>query len=346
MRKWSALDYACVYGCSKELFREMLRRSQQLHEPNGSGNYLPHVICSQESRADPSLLIELFEAGVSLDSLSASGSMTPLMTAVVYGKLDHLQVLLRNNANLCAKTITGWEAIHYAASRGQVPILRTLKGLNIDWNRGVEYRLGSWNATECNVLHLTAITENNAALRYIAENFFNIADISCRNGRGESPLHLAAITGNAETAEILINYGADIDAENDSGERPVHYAARFGKTFVARALLQYGCTLSADARGLTPELVALKHGHTGIVSIFRERRLQQGMFPCLFNSTKIVEKYIYYPANLLLRSVMSPYLYQVGDVVCFYEKALTLWRCETFSLLTFFSKSLLQSWFV
>jgi ankyrin repeat protein len=91
-RKWSALDYACKYGCSRDLFRQMLQSSHQLDEPNGDGQYLTHMICSRESEADSFLLQELFEAGVNLNSWSVEvpPRMTPMMCAASNGKLEHL----------------------------------------------------------------------------------------------------------------------------------------------------------------------------------------------------------------------------------------------------------------
>jgi ankyrin repeat protein len=94
-RNRSALDHACYYGCSRELLRQMLQSSQQLDEPNGDGDYLPHIMCRLESTTDSFLLQELLEAGANPDSCLASGGRTPMMLAACHGKLDHLQVLLK-----------------------------------------------------------------------------------------------------------------------------------------------------------------------------------------------------------------------------------------------------------
>lgn len=276
---WSALHYACVYRCSREVFRQMLRISHRLREPDGNGHYLPHLMCGLESRSDSSLLTDLREAGVDVNSSSAFNGETPLIVAARAGKLNHLKVLLRNTANPRARDLNGWEAAQYAAFYGHASIIHALQGLDIDWTRFVTCGHLSQHFRDCNVLHLAAIRGGNLALHYIAGSSL-IADIDCRNGDGESPLHLAAIGGNPETVEILISYGANINAETKAGACPVHYAAIWGNTFVGRALLQHGCSLAADARGMTPELYALKHGRIEISSILREHRLQQGVY-CL-----------------------------------------------------------------
>jgi uncharacterized protein len=266
----------------------MLQSSHQLNEPNGEGDYLPHVVCSSESKAYSFLLQELFEAGVSPNSRSAPSGATPVMLAAGYGKLDHLRVLLENGADPYARNAVGWGAVHYAARKDQVPILRALGKLEIESSRGVRWLLGSRSSTDCNVLHLAAGYTANTALRFIAEKGF-IPDVNCQNGIGESPLHLAALNGNVETVEILISRGAKINAENEAGEHAVHYAARSGNESIVRALLRNGCSLAVDTVGLTPELVVLKYEKPKITSIFTELGLQQGMFVCSFNGTAVVE---------------------------------------------------------
>jgi len=140
-QKLSALGYACFYGCSRELFRQMLQSSHQLNEPNGAGEYLPHVMCSSKSAAKSFLLHELLEAGVNPDSCWAPQGTTPMMIAARDGKLDHLQVLLENGANPYARDSNGFDILHVAAGNDQVLILRALENLDFGWSRGVIYIL-------------------------------------------------------------------------------------------------------------------------------------------------------------------------------------------------------------
>jgi ankyrin repeat protein len=189
----------------------------------------------------------------------------------------------------------------------QVSIFRVLGTLDLDWSRGVECQWDSWSSQQCNVLHLAAVAEANTALQLIAEGCY-ISDINCRNGNGESPLHLAAYGGNDETVEILLSHGANIDAENKVGEHAVHYAARSGNESAVRALLRNGCSLAADTVGLTPELVALKHGHQEVTRLFKELGPQQGMF--------------FYSSNVMTAvDAVLDYLYEIVSSVihCIYH---------------------------
>ena len=47
------------------------------------------------------------------------------------------------------------------------------------------------------------------------------ADINGRNREGNTALHLAMFLGRAETAELLLKSGADVTAKNDDGATPI-----------------------------------------------------------------------------------------------------------------------------
>ena len=49
------------------------------------------------------------------------------------------------------------------------------------------------------------------------------------NVEGETPLMLAVMAENIETAKVLLKQGADVNATNDEDETPLHYAARYNK---------------------------------------------------------------------------------------------------------------------
>jgi ankyrin repeat protein len=54
------------------------------------------------------------------------------------------------------------------------------------------------------------------------------ADPNRRNGRGESPLHCAAMSGDNEVVELLLDHGADIKARDGEGWTPLHAATGDG----------------------------------------------------------------------------------------------------------------------
>lgn len=44
------------------------------------------------------------------------------------------------------------------------------------------------------------------------------------NGARNTPLHLAAVKGLADTVRLMTELGADVDAENGNGSTPFHLA--------------------------------------------------------------------------------------------------------------------------
>ena len=89
------------------------------------------------------------------------------------------------------------------------------------------------------------------------------------NVRGQSPLHLAAMTDNVEIVRMLVDGGADIDvAVPGNNIRPLHNAATNGCTHVCEFLLKYGADMDAQtAQGDTALHLAAVNGHADIVSL-------------------------------------------------------------------------------
>lgn len=72
------------------------------------------------------------------------------------------------------------------------------------------------------------------------------------NAYGETPLHLAAMVGNVEIVDMLVEAGARVNARLPDGSTPLHSAARAGNRDAVRHLLKAGADAGAKTRsGLT-----------------------------------------------------------------------------------------------
>ena len=83
------------------------------------------------------------------------------------------------------------------------------------------------------------------------------ADVA--NKAGETALMYAALHGNAEAAQLLIEKGAEV---NRTGWTPLHYGAAGGSEAVVRLLLENHAYIDAESPNrTTPLMLAIRQRH-------------------------------------------------------------------------------------
>lgn len=134
-----------------------------------------------------------------------------------------LHLLKASKHNACHRT-----AWHLAAQHGHLDILKMIVEQIRDWSQSPDF--SSWVIT-CNAGD--SLEEVIASL------------VNSRNGKGQTPLMLAAGHGHASTVSYLLENGADPWASDRLGARTaIHYAAKNGHVDAIKALL---ADSSADA---------------------------------------------------------------------------------------------------
>ena len=73
------------------------------------------------------------------------------------------------------------------------------------------------------------------------------ADIHNRDADGDTPLFQAAMGGNAEALQLLINAGGKVVDRNNTQRTPLHYAAQRGQVEAAKLLVANGADVHAKA---------------------------------------------------------------------------------------------------
>ncbi|MDM0013292.1 ankyrin repeat domain-containing protein [Variovorax sp. J22P168] len=110
---------------------------------------------------------------------------------------------------------------------------------------------------------------------------FPKTDVNARNASDESPLMLAALKGQQDLVNRLIERDADI---NKPGWTPLHYAATSGQVAIMKQLLDKYAYINAQSpNGTTPLMMAAMYGSAAAVQLLLDEgadvgtKNQQGM---------------------------------------------------------------------
>ncbi|KAI4368832.1 hypothetical protein MLD38_017344 [Melastoma candidum] len=194
----------------------------------------------------------LLDRNLSADSLNRH-KQTPLMLAAMHGRMSCVQKLLEAGANaLVFDSLNGRTCLHYAAYYGH---------------------------SNCLMAILSAAQSSPVAASWGYARFVNI-----RDGRGATPLHLAARQRRPECVHVLLDSGALVCASTGGygypGSTPLHLAARGGSLDCIRELLAWGADRTQrDALGRIPYAVALKHKHGACAALLNPAAAEPLVWP-------------------------------------------------------------------
>lgn len=156
----------------------------------------------------------------------------------------------------------GLTPLHDAAMRGDLVAVKQWLDRSIDVNvplRSNEGYSPEWGDTP---LHVAAFHDRAETARLLIERG---ANVSARNIRGATPLHMAV--KHVDVVEALIAAGADVKAADYRGRTALHWAAAASADAAIPALVQAGGDLNArDFNGETPLFDAVRHGSLPTVS--------------------------------------------------------------------------------
>lgn len=99
----------------------------------------------------------------------------------------------------------------------------------------------------------------------------HIDSVSCRNGYGDTALHIVSLWGDCEAIDILVSAGADINAPGENGFTPLHYAAQMDKPEAVLLLRRLGANADVLAEGDTALDVARAVGSEAAAGALTER---------------------------------------------------------------------------
>ncbi|KAM6252787.1 ankyrin repeat domain-containing protein 27 isoform 1-T1 [Porphyrio hochstetteri] len=112
------------------------------------------------------------------------------------------------------------------------------------------------------------------------------AIVNATDYHGSTPLHLACQKGYQNVTLLLLHYKASTDVQDNNGNTPLHSACTYGHEDCVKALVYYdvhSCRLEiGNEKGDTPLHIAARWGYQGIIEVL----LQNGANPEIQNRMK------------------------------------------------------------
>ncbi|KAK1437072.1 hypothetical protein QVD17_02857 [Tagetes erecta] len=209
-----------------------------------------HIAAANGQIEIVSMLLE--NRSINFDSLNRH-KQTPLMLAAMHGKISCVKKLIEAGANvLMFDSLNGRTCLHYAAYYGHSDCVQTI---------------------------LSSARTSHVSVSWGYSRFVNI-----RDGKGATPLHLAARQRRPQCVHMLLDNGALVCASTGGygihGSTPLHLAARGGSIDCIRELLAWGADrLNRDASGRIPYQLALKHKHRACAALLNPSSAEPLVWP-------------------------------------------------------------------
>jgi ankyrin repeat protein len=159
-------------------------------------------------RNDLDAVRALLEYGAQVNVQDQHGR-TPLSLSIVHGNLELIRLLLTAGAD----PSVGEPPVLVAVTRGRNDVIRLLAEHGANLNRGAK-----------NYTPLLAAMRDASTLQALLDSG---ADPNLGTTKeGNTPLHVAAAAGNADSVKVLLAHGADAAAKNADGETAYDFARK------------------------------------------------------------------------------------------------------------------------
>jgi len=138
----------------------------------------------------------------------------------------------------------------------------------VDINSELVQAIVAYRRRKTRPLHMAIYSERRGLAERVDVLLGAGADPNCRDGRGNSALHVATVASEAAAARLLLGRGADPDKVDGRGETALHAAARQGHCQLVRALLDHAADQFIEDRAkMLPVHVAASAGNYHIVEM-------------------------------------------------------------------------------
>jgi len=240
------------------------------------------------SYGDSELVSYLIERRADVKKETGAG-YAPLHAAIITGQVDVCKLLIQHGA-------TFWTKIHEATFYGQLDKVKELYP-SVDtteniWHKApcIFYAIGGghmeivkwlvehnphssvWRNLYGNTpLMCTTWSGNRTIARYLITE--TAATATERSDSKMTPLLWAALHGNVDMVEFLLENGSSLQELQDDGSTALLWAAKNGHVELLEWLLNHGCSLSEKTKnGSTPLICAAREGEVQMVACLLKHR--------------------------------------------------------------------------
>ncbi len=204
---------------------------------------------------------ELLVTSCSQDvNVSGVNSFTPLHIACRDGRFTVVQVLLKHQADVNARTVYGSAPLHFMSysAHHQLEIARLL----------IEHAAHVNLKNDLGWTPLSLLSIRNGNLEVAEMLLKHGADPNIRSKYYRGPLYAALHMGHSGLAQLVLKHGANPNSRDVDGRTLLHLACLRGNLKVVRGLLELGVGVnSRDNGGQTPLQVALRNKKEKVVQL-------------------------------------------------------------------------------
>lgn len=192
------------------------------------------------------------------------GGATPLLVASYTGNADIVNALIEAGSDIRAKDdIDGATTIHIASANGNNEVINIL--LNKD-----NTLINEADSMKDTPLHWASIKNQTDTISLLLSNG---ADTKLTNSDGNTVLHYAAMYGDVNTVNVLLEADSSLaSVENNEGITPIYYAIIVSDNDILSSLINNGQidVNKKDSLGYTPLHYAANYGNMEAVVLLVE----------------------------------------------------------------------------